>query len=173
MHILIRFVSNADHSQEHNHADPEGTRLDAKTNVWGIGRIAWNLIVNQFELHGPVREDDAVDSDTCDPLPVSKEQEDNVALVSFRRSILLGSDRWPAAKRYSQELKDLVADCLTFFQEGRPTPRHVLDAVNEHLEVNPHLQDDMADPEGTGLSFTDCDGFEIGQRLVRDVRNSE
>jgi hypothetical protein len=173
MHILIRYVSNADHSQEHHHADPEGTRLDAKTNVWGIGRIAWNLIVNQFEIHGPVREDGVTDSVTWDPLPVSQEQEENASLVSFRGSILRGRDGWPAAKKYSQELKYLVADCLAFLQEGRPTPREVLDEVNKHLEANPHLQDGMADPEGTGLRFTDCDGFEIGQRLVRDVRNSE
>jgi hypothetical protein len=173
MHVLIPFMSNADHSQEHNHADTDRTRLDAKTNVWGIGRIAWNLIVNQFEYHGPIREDGAVDSDTYDPLPVSKEQVENAAMVNFRGSILLGSDRWPAAKRYSQELKDLVADCLNFFQEGRPTPRQVLDAVNEHLEANPPLQGAMADPTGTLLNFTDCDGFEIGQRLVRDVPTSE
>lgn len=94
-------------------------------------------------------------------------------MVNFRGSILLGSDRWPAARRYSQELKDLVADCLTFFQEGRPTPRQVLDAVNEHLEANPHLQDVMADSAGTLLSFTDCDGFETGQRLVRDAPTLE
>ncbi|OSS51827.1 hypothetical protein B5807_03400 [Epicoccum nigrum] len=62
---------------EHNHDLHRGTRLNELTNVWGIGRIAWNLIVNRFEKHGPVHEDDAVDPDTDGPLPISKRHEAN------------------------------------------------------------------------------------------------
>lgn len=95
-----------------------------------------------------------------------------MATGGFRGFILLGSDTWPAARKYSQELKDLVADCLAYEKEGRPTPRQLLTAVNEHLEAHPRLQDAMVDPAGTLLDFTDCTGFEIGQELVRQLPRS-
>jgi hypothetical protein len=71
---------------------------------------------------------------------------------------------WPAARRYSDELKELVTNCLAFFPEGRHTPRQVLNAVNEHLKANPDLHIDMANPTGTLLTFPDCNDAEMGER---------
>lgn len=132
-----------------------------------MGSIAWSLIVNQSSPNGPLREGGHVDETTGDPLPLSRWQHENLAFNDrYDREVLIGSGEFPAAVNYSEELKDLVRDCLRFSKDFRLSPRQVLDRVDSHLKANPGLEDRMKDVPDTLLDIEDNDGFEVGQLLV-------
>jgi hypothetical protein len=84
----------------------------------------------------------------------------------YDEEVLVGSDAWPAARRYSEELKTLVRDCLKYFKDNRPSAKEVLRRVDRHLDANPGLREEMADPHGTLLELPDDGAFEIGDLLI-------
>lgn len=142
-------------------------KLDDKTNIYGIGRIAWALIVNKCEQAGPMREGGAVNPRTGTYYPLSKPCRANTQAVDrYDTQVLTGSRDWPAASRYSNELKDVVRDCLKFYNVQRPSARQVLDRVEKHLFEHPELEIDPMDVVNTGLAMPECDGFEVGELLV-------
>ncbi|KAF3046961.1 hypothetical protein E8E12_009541 [Didymella heteroderae] len=66
------------YASEHINYDPDDpVILDAKTDVWGLGRIARALIVNTWEDNGPVREGGITDEMTGESLAVSKNADYN------------------------------------------------------------------------------------------------
>ncbi|KAF3009851.1 hypothetical protein E8E13_010552 [Curvularia kusanoi] len=166
-HILPDSDSNTRYAPEHQiFVDENSQRLDEKTDVWGIGRIAWTLIVNRLNQEGPVREGGPLVEGRA--LPLSQIHDANMEMVQDRydQEVLVGSDAWPAARRYSEELKTLVRDCLKYFKDNRPSAKEVLRRVDRHLDANPGLREEMADPHGTLLEFPDDGAFEIGDQLI-------
>ncbi|KAF9692816.1 hypothetical protein EKO04_009107 [Ascochyta lentis] len=167
-HILPHSHYNTRYSPEHQYQNPEDIQsLDEKTDVWGIGRIAWALIVNQWDPFGPMREGGPEDPITGSPLlPLSRRVSYNMGINDFYdQEVLIGSREWPAVNLYSEPLKALVRDCLRFWKDYRPTPREVLDRVNNHLLANPQLVDGM-DVVGTGLVLPDDNGFQVGGEVL-------
>lgn len=108
-----------------------------------------------------------MDDMTGDQIPLSKWDDANMASNDMYHSqVLIGSSDWPAAQRYSVELRDLVRDCLRFWKDYRPSPREVLDRVNRHLDANPHLKADPMDVTRSGLVLPNDYGFVVGHPFV-------
>lgn len=165
------------YAPKHIHFNPtDPVRLDAKTDVWSLGRIAWALIVNMWEDDGPLREGGVIDELTGETLALSKNVPYNRSLNDrYDQQVLVGTD-WPAARKYSEELKDLVRDCLRFDKEMRASLRQVLDRAEKWLRENGeealgamNVEKMIADKEL--LVLPDRDGLEVGGRLkVRTSR---
>ncbi|KAJ4993304.1 hypothetical protein SVAN01_01279 [Stagonosporopsis vannaccii] len=166
-HVLTENESR--YAPEHHHYNPDSPKkLDTKTDVWGIGRVAWGLIVNRLEPDGPVRENGFLDEIYGNPLPLSQNDYQNMQVDDqYRQQVLIGSSEWPASIHYSEELKELVRDCLKFYQQDRPTPKVILDRVKRHLDANPHLKEGAMDADSTLLEFPYHRGQEIGERFKR------
>ena len=114
-----------------------------------------------------MREGGPLDESTGGQLPVSRWQAENMGLSDWPDTeVLTGSDDWPASRRYSDELKQLVRDCLRWWKEFRPTPGEILNRVDAHLEANPHLQAHAMDARSTGLVLPGNGGFEVGSSFV-------
>lgn len=148
-----------------NSHDP--VKLDTKTDIWGLGRIAWALIVNTWEGHGPLREDGAPDDVYGDPLALSKNQRENWDLDDkYDKAVLIGSKEWPAGRRYSEELKGLVRSCLKYEKEDRPSAREVLDRAERWLRENEEEAQGAMDVGRSLLDLPDNDGLEVGEPLI-------
>lgn len=150
-------------------------RLDAATDIWGIGRIAWSLIVNTLEPDGPVRENGPLDEMGHGPLPLSANQEPNRELDDmYAEQVLVGSRSWPAAQRYGEELKSLVKECLKWEKIERPGAREVLQRADAWLAANGDEALGAMDGGQSWLNLPDDGGFEVGEpfkgRTVKDHR---
>lgn len=122
--------------------------------------------MNRQPPHGPLREGGHVDERTGDFIALSRWQDYNKQFNDrYDREVLVGTGKWAAALKYSDDLRDLVRDCLRFDKEFRPSPSDVLDRVNKHLETTPALVARMTDPD-TLLELADNDGFRVGQLLI-------
>ncbi|KAH6625332.1 kinase-like domain-containing protein [Boeremia exigua] len=156
------------YAPEHHHYDSGfPSRLNESTDVWGIGRVAWFLIVNRNSWnYGPVREGGPILHGKGCALPLSAFQTENTASEDrYDQEVLVGTAEWAASNNYSEELKALVRSCLKYYQEHRPSLQVILSDVNKHLQANPHLAEAM-DVGSTELAIPDNAGWQIGAPLV-------
>ena len=139
--------------------------LGEATDVWGIGRIAWQLIVNRHTAYGPVRDKRASEPNDFDRfIPLSLSDARN-RVRNNMTTTLTGGKHFPAAANYSNELRNLVRACLNFNVEDRPTLEEIYGAATEDLERNEAAgMDVVMDPDGVGLGLKlpDMEEFEIG-----------
>jgi hypothetical protein len=70
---------------------------------------------------------------------------------------------FPAAAKYSDELRDLVRECLNFDMEHRPSLEKVYRAATKYLEDTDGAMDVVRDRDGLGLLELDLEEFEIGK----------
>lgn len=168
-HILPANAHNTRYAPEHHYlsgSDP--VRLDAKTDIWGLGRIAWALIVNMCESDGPLREDGVHDVFNR-VLTLSTNQDENwPPRDAYDEAVLVGV-MFPAAKRYSEELKALVRRCLKFDKEDRPSAREVLGRADVWLVARPLEAERAESAEGSKLVLPEHRGFEVGELLMRTL----
>lgn len=87
-------------------------------------------------------------------------------LDRYDTELLMGSDDWPAARHYSDELKELVRECLRYDKESRPSPSDVLDRVNTHLEANLGAMEGAMDVGSNLLALPDNRDVQMGELLV-------
>ncbi|KAH7092316.1 hypothetical protein FB567DRAFT_625350 [Paraphoma chrysanthemicola] len=105
---------------------PDVTKFASKTDVWGLGQIIWNLIMqttsNQFPFF-----DSSTSSGT---LLVNGEPYANPTAENF----LSGATPFEAAAQYTDELKDLVRECLRYGMQDRPEIEDVKRRTAEGVE---------------------------------------
>lgn len=70
----------------------------------------------------------------------------NGCLLNFQLNLadaVLNGSWYPASHRYSEELKELIRQCLSFNIENRPTLRNILDRAEAALQMNPYQGEDL------------------------------
>ena len=92
-------------------------RFSERTNVYGLGVILWCMVMNETDPKEPVW--------TVDP-----EDDDTLAV----------QDR---AGWWSDALKDLIALCLQYYPNNRPTFAEILDYIEEAMSGPVDLSDGM------------------------------
>ena len=84
-------------------------RLNAKTNVYGVGMILWCLVTLQMNGEQPIWLGVGEDDETVRQLP----------------------NEYPA-DQYSDELRSLIEECLWFPPYARPTFQNMLNTIRQH-----------------------------------------
>ncbi|KAF2652768.1 kinase-like protein [Lophiostoma macrostomum CBS 122681] len=95
-------------------------RLDEKTDVFGIGRVMWSLITH-LHFNDGVARDSRIHS--LDFLYMDRTRD--------IEEVLTGTF-FTAAKHYSQDLKDLVRQCLKREQNSRPSLGQLSQSIREN-----------------------------------------
>jgi serine/threonine protein kinase len=147
--------------------------LGEATDVWGIGRIAWTLIVNRLTEYGPLRDrkDKAMEAFNGF-IPLSIDHPLN-RVKNNTKTTLTGRKYFPAAAEYdSNELKNLVRGCLNYNSRNRPTLKQVYDAATEYLAEEESAIDQIMNQEGLGLSLPSSLEFDMGRPLKRAKHRS-
>jgi serine/threonine protein kinase len=140
----------------------ESVPLGEATDVWGIGRVAWDLVANRCTATGPVR--DERDS-RGEYIPLSSFEDPRNRVINDRTTTLTGGKLFPAAANYSDGLRDLVRECLNFHTEHRPSLEKISRAATRYLEDTDGAMDVVRDRDGLGLLELDLEEFEIGKVL--------
>jgi hypothetical protein len=91
-----------------------GEKLTYKTDVFGIGQLMWNMLMNFSEWYGePFYDNDG----TAGAYVVNGVPYDNYQLSKEAGLFLTGNTPYEASSYYSDDLKDLVRRCLRYRQE--------------------------------------------------------
>jgi serine/threonine protein kinase len=152
--------------------------LGEKTDVWGIGRIAWTLLVNRLEPGCPVRDKKGKGNDLKGNdmneydgfIPLSLDFKINKATQN-EKTVLTGGLAFPAVREYTDPtLINLVRSCLNYNPESRPTLRQIYGAAQDSLQdvddnedFNKRAYDELMDKDGLNLKLPSHGEFEIGQ----------
>ncbi|KAF2818653.1 kinase-like protein [Ophiobolus disseminans] len=135
--------------------------LGEPADVWGIGRIAWQLITNRSLTHGPVR-DPPMEDVSGRQYPVFLSSNNPLNSVKNDANTTLRDDGYfPAASRYSIKLREVVSECLNFNTQHRPRLERLHEDATEELAVQ-GIEDVLQDVEGLGLRLPGMDDFKIG-----------
>jgi serine/threonine protein kinase len=143
---------------------PDFVPLGEATNVWGIGRIAWTLVVNRCDAYGPVRDQkDKEATAYLDIVPLSINHAWN-KVKNNHLTTLTGGKYNPAAAEYdSDELKNIVQACLNYDPKDRPTLDDIYGAAAKWLSTENLAVDQIMDQGGLELRFPSNAEFEIGR----------
>jgi hypothetical protein len=143
---------------------PENVPLGEATDVWGIGRIAWQLIVNRYTNYGPVRDEIDTEPNKYEGfIPLSQFIAETHEL-NDRNTTLTGAEEfYPAAASYSDQLRDLVCVCLNLDTIDRPSLEQIRGATTTYFEETQGAMDVVRDRDGLGLRFLKMEKFEIGE----------
>ncbi|KAL6166479.1 hypothetical protein ACJQWK_07831 [Exserohilum turcicum] len=153
----------------HQQSPPYQIKLGEKTDVWGIGNIAWTLITNSYGDHGPIRCDGGNKSTYfarfSSQVPVAVECERNNAPHDEHGVLAEGCRRCRAASKYSQRIKDLVRRCVNFNQADRPSLTDIIAQANEVLVKGSPEMDQVMYRDGLHFTIPNSKGFAIGDHL--------
>jgi serine/threonine protein kinase len=147
-------------------------RLGGKTDVWGIGLVAWSLIGNRYFKHGPVH---------CDEQPNQKTEYEKwdgyipLAVAAGcnkfphnRNSVLTGeSEAAPATENYPQDLRDLVRRCLNYRLANRPTLKEIIDEADQAMQDD-ELWGEVMYKDSLSLKSPGSSEFRVGMDISGD-----
>ncbi|KAH7068372.1 hypothetical protein BKA63DRAFT_607075 [Paraphoma chrysanthemicola] len=105
---------------------PAVSKLTSKTDVWALGQIIWNLIM-QNTFHQSPFFDCSASSGTLlvNGTPYANPTAEN---------LLSGAPPFEAAARYTDGLKDLVRECLRYGMQDRPDIEEIKRRTAEGVE---------------------------------------
>ncbi|KAH7092330.1 kinase-like domain-containing protein [Paraphoma chrysanthemicola] len=149
---------------------PNFTPLGEKTDVWGLGSVAWSLLVNQTTRHGPVRDakvtDRVIVKDYDGFVPLSYPTQRNRP-KNDETTTLTGEGWFRAPARYSDHLKTLVRQCLNYSPHDRPTLNDIIFEAEMELSSE-EAADVLSNLDGLGLRHgQDGKSFDIGRKVNR------
>jgi serine/threonine protein kinase len=166
--------------ETHPQNGPDLIRLGEKTDVWGIGRIAWTLLVNRLEPGCPVRDKrgkgkdlEGKDMKEYDAfIPLSLDLKVNKTIHN-EKTVLTGGSAFPAVGEYTDPtLMNLVRSCLNYNPESRPTLRQIYGAAQDSLQNADEDEDfnkwayyELMDKDGLNLKLPSHGEFEVGQNF--------
>ena len=84
--------------------------INEKTDVLDIGVVLWSLVTNVLLAHGVARDEGCIHS----PVWLGHDYSRNTEKI-------LTGEVYTAAKHYSDALRDLVRECLSWSQADRPS----------------------------------------------------
>jgi hypothetical protein len=133
------------------------TPIDEKTDVWLIGRTMWQLVTHTvIEKEGPLRD---VAKNDGRRFPVCFEWN-NADVISEKESILAArGELEPLQVHFSKELRGLVADCLLYNKDDRPSLRELQERIG--ALARPGYQG----VKPSGLRNKKKDEFRVGRKL--------
>ena len=142
--------------------------MGERTDVWGIGHIAWRLLCNkQVDAFGPVRCDTkrsrSTKKDDQPKIPLALRRERNVRPNDDKSVLAEKSTAQYTAGKYGREVKELVRRCLNFDHNLRPTLKEILAEVDQYFSEDDILIDQVRDKDGLRLTMPDTPEFAIGQ----------
>jgi serine/threonine protein kinase len=137
-----------------------GEKLTYKTDVFGIGQLMWNMLMNFSEWYGaPFYDNDG----TAGAYVVNGVPYDNHQLSKEAGLFLTGNTPYEASSYYSEDLKDLVRRCLRYRQEDRPT----LEELNEEIDWFRKAGTENRAPGNVQIAVEKEMGvFRVGQEVV-------
>jgi serine/threonine protein kinase len=142
---------------------PDLTPLNEETDIWAIGAAIWYLIANRVVI-GPHRELHFPDDM---PRNVNVAEEDTGRLDALGATPFSGVE-FPALEKHSPELKALVARCLNWEQEHRPSLNVLRAEINTFLGNHPEVRDSR-NYEPLRMPILE-DGLKVGDTFVRKRR---
>jgi serine/threonine protein kinase len=151
-------------------------KLGEKTDVWGIGSIAWSLLCNkQATSDGPIRCH-SISASSTDPsserkkVPLALVCPQNFTINDETTVLAMESSAQFTAGKYGQEIKDLVRRCLNHGHFARPTLREIIAEADHILTGNADLENQMMDAGGLHLVLPDTSALAIGQPVYAAKR---
>jgi hypothetical protein len=144
----------------------DGEKLTSKTDVFGIGQIMWNMLMNFPEHHGAPFYDD--DDGTQGAWLVNGTPYPDVAVSAGKGRFLSGKMPYEASVRYSKQLKDLVRMCLRYRQEDRPSVQKL-----KKLIVKYRKEDLVTDAKGPLLIRVEKDMEKFRMGVIIDTTDEE
>ncbi|KAG9193994.1 hypothetical protein G6011_04029 [Alternaria panax] len=155
----------------HQQAEPYDIRLGEKTDVWGIGNIAWTLIANRQDDAGPFRCESWTPSATFagwdGHVPLAIQCDRNNARHDDSDVLMAYSKTNPAANEYGPQIKELVRTCLNYEQDDRPTLKEIIAEAEQFLSDpdNHTFVDQIHDKDGLNLTLPDFPEFAIEESI--------
>lgn len=152
----------------HQQEEPYYLELGERTDVWGIGHIAWRLLCNkQVDVFGPIRCDTkpsrSTKKDDQHKIPLALRHERNVRPNDDKSVLAEKSTAQYTAGKYGREVKELVRRCLNFDHNLRPTLKEILAEVDQSFSEDDILIDQVRHKDGLRLTMPDTPEFAIGQ----------
>jgi len=148
-------------------ADGTPTPIGEKSDVWSIGSMIWALLQN---LHHDMPRRDLVDEETGHAANVYLGVQD-YGRMGDPDSEPPSSLFYPAFDRYSTDIKRLMAKCLNWNPEHRPTLMELRADIRAFLRANPDVRDDVGF-EHLVMPTLD-EGLRIGDSFVGKRRRVE
>jgi hypothetical protein len=143
----------------------DGEKLTSKTDVFGIGQIMWNMLMNFSEHHGaPFYDDDGTEGAWL----VNGTPYPNSAVSAERGRILSGKMPYEASITYSKQLKDLVRMCLRYRQEDRLSVQSLKRLIVQYRE-----EDLVNDAKGPLLIRVEKDMEKFRLGVIIDATDEE
>jgi len=152
----------------HQQEEPYYLELGERTDVWGIGHIAWRLLCNkQVDAFGPIRCDTkrsrSTEEDHQGKVPLALRRERNIRPNNSKSVLAEKSTAQYTAGKYGPEVKELVRRCLNFDHNLRPTLKEILAEVDQSFSKDDVLIEQVRDRDGLQLILPDGPEFAIGQ----------
>lgn len=100
------------------HKNDVGEKITHKGDVWGLGQVMWNLVMN---LPGQKGNFNQPFFDGKGTQGRQLNNRESYTKAELRKSLFRGKEPYEASSRYSQTLKDLIIECLRYLPKDRPT----------------------------------------------------
>jgi hypothetical protein len=159
----------------HQQTPPYTLQLGEKTDVWGIGNIAWSLLGNkQADYNGPIlcnhHSYSLLYDDFGGRAPLAFGCE--LTFPSYDESNVLAEDSeiQYTSENYGQGIKALVRKCLDWGQDKRPTLRDIIAEADQYLSDDTVWTEQIMDVDRLHLSLPDDSDFAIGQPVEESKR---
>jgi serine/threonine protein kinase len=107
-------------------------KITSKTDVFSIGQVMWNLIMNLPGKDIDVQEPFFDNAGEEGALLVSGQWYSNDDLSAETGKFLSGRSPYEASSMYSDELKDLARLCLRYYPADRPTVAELQRLIETH-----------------------------------------
>jgi len=152
----------------HQQEEPYYLESGERTDVWGIGHIAWRLLCNkQTDAFGPIRCDTkpsrSREEDEQPKIPLALRRQRNIPPNNDKSVLAEQSTAQYTAGKYGREVKELVRRCLNFDHNLRPTLKEILAEVDQSFSEDDVLIGQVRDKDGLQLILPDTPEFAIGQ----------
>jgi hypothetical protein len=117
-------------------------KITSKADVFGIGQVMWNLIMNLPGRNGKDQEPFYDNEGTRGERLVNGERYDSDSLSPEQGRFMSGQTPYEASSMYSKELKDLIRMCLRYDQKDRPTVEKLRTLVQKYASEEPQTKAD-------------------------------
>jgi serine/threonine protein kinase len=156
-----------------NQLPPRNVKFGEKTDVWGIGNIAYKLIMNGLVDQGPIRCDTSTKDDLFEEfdgkMPLAADYWRNAYPNDDGNVFRPGCKACRPAEEYQPDLKQLVRRCLNYEQDERPSLMEIIAEVDQHFSEFPEHMDELMDKGRYNFRVPDLDQLSTGEAMDVDT----
>ncbi|EUC43470.1 hypothetical protein COCMIDRAFT_28065 [Bipolaris oryzae ATCC 44560] len=158
---------------EMNQPPSDDIKLGEKTDVWGIGNIAYKLIMNGLVDQGPVRCDAHTQDEEFEEfdgkIPLAAQHWRNLFQNDDTNVLSYDCPECRPTGSYTDDLKQLVRRCLNYEQSKRPALMEIIAEADRHFGEFPGDMDEVMDKGRYDLRQPNFEGFLIGEAMDIDT----